>query len=232
MRNIGFLRPIALSALATLLLSLPQTALGQATANPPATANAPAVLTPSTKTVIHTDPSQYTPVSINHLYWHFLAYVDRADTMAADTKRKVGPRPETLRNQMRDAIGFKEQDFSKIRESAAFLMKHLKIIDAQRVSVITADRQARKAAGIANDTDTTGSVQERVLEDERELLIAEEIDRLNESLGPARSAQLQKYLMEKTSGVPFTDTKAVPGTAALHRRSGELQPRSPERGKQ
>ena len=216
MRFFHFLRAIVLPVLASLFLSFPPSALGQTvSATSPSNSVTLGAQPQATKTFIKTDPSTYTPVSINHLYWHFLAYVDWADTLAADPKRKVGPRPDTLRNQMRDAMGFKEQDFSKIRESAAFLIKRLTIIDTQRAAVTTADVKARKATGISNDTETPGFVHMRVLAEERELLIAEEIDRLNESLGPNRAAELQKYLMEKTSGVPFTDTKAVPGTAAL-----------------
>jgi hypothetical protein len=74
--------------------------------------------------------SQLQPVSLPHLYWHFLIHQNELDVLAAQLTAQ-GQDGDALRNDFQTQLGFSDADYAPIRTSSQRLAAELAPIDAQ-----------------------------------------------------------------------------------------------------
>jgi hypothetical protein len=145
----------------------------------------------------HTNPrglgqSQRLPLSLAHLYWHFLMYQNHLDTKAA-ANAAVGQDSSGLRDHLKKSVGFSDAEFAPIHSSAARLASEISTLDA-------------KATAIKSEQITTSSyVQLTALTQQREADINAEIISIRKSLPPDRVQRLESFLTTF-----FAPTNAVP----------------------
>ena len=128
-------------------------------------------------------PSQIRPESLEHLYWHFLAYQNHLDTKAADldTHGKDG---SGLRNQLQKKTGLSDAEFAHIRTSSVRLTAKVKVLDAQAVAV--------RASGHSS----TSYDRLHALTVQREASINAEITYLKQHLPPDRIKAFEAFLTQ------------------------------------
>jgi hypothetical protein len=135
---------------------------------------------------------QVRPLSVPHLYWHFLAYQNHLDTKAAavavDGKDGTG-----LRNLLQKKLGFSDADFAPIRTSSVRLTAEVHSLDAQAVAI--------RAAGPS----ATSLDQLHALTGQRETEITVEISFLKQHLPPDKIKALEAFLTKF-----FSPSNAVP----------------------
>jgi hypothetical protein len=137
-------------------------------------------------------PLQVRPVSLAHLYWHFLVYQNHLDTKAAATT--VGGRDGTgMRNLLQKQLGCSDADFAPIRTSSARLTAEVQALDAQAATI--------RAAGPSS----TSFDQLHALTVQREADINAEISYLKQNLSPGRINALEAFLTKF-----FSPNNAVP----------------------
>jgi hypothetical protein len=73
--------------------------------------------------------SQLRPVSLPHLYWHFLVHQSELDAFAA--KLDAQGQAEGLRNDLQTQLGFSDADYAPIRTSSQRLAAELQPVEAQ-----------------------------------------------------------------------------------------------------
>jgi hypothetical protein len=74
--------------------------------------------------------SQVKPVSLPHLYWHFLIHQSELDALAAKLNAN-GKNGQVLRNDLQTRLGFSDADFAPIRTASQQLAAELQPIEAQ-----------------------------------------------------------------------------------------------------
>jgi len=150
-----------LAAALLALCALPQLVSGQAAQNPPST--------PS---------SQLQPVSLPHLYWHFLIHQNDLDNLAAQLTTQ-GSDGLALRNDMQTRLGFSDADYAPIRTSAQRLATELQPIESQLKSM--------------QGSGWNGS-QAQALIAQRETYIGNEIYNLSIELSAPNKAALESFM--------------------------------------
>lgn len=127
--------------------------------------------------------SQIRPESLEHLYWHFLAYQNHLDTKAADldTHGKDG---SGLRNQLQKKTGLSDAEFAHIRISSVRLTAKVKELDAQAVAI--------RASGHSS----TSYDRLHALTVQREASINAEITYLKQHLPPDRIKAFEAFLTQ------------------------------------
>lgn len=139
---------------------------------------------------------QLTPISLPHLYWHFLMHQSVLDAAAArlDAQGKSG---RALHNDLQNRLGFSDADFAPIRTSSQRLASELNSINAQLKAL------PRTAANVG---------QARALIAQRDAYIANEVHSLSQVLSPQNKAALEIFMTQFFAPKPLT-LKVSPSTA-------------------
>jgi hypothetical protein len=136
-------------------------------------------------------PSQIKPVSLAHLYWHFLAYQNHLDTKSADLGAH-GKDGSIMHNHMQKKLGFSDIDYAAIRTSSIRLSAEVKDLDAKAAAI-------HKAGASSSSHD-----QLRALSVQREADINYEIAYLKQSLPPDKIKAFEAFVTQL-----FSPTNAV-----------------------
>jgi hypothetical protein len=135
---------------------------------------------------------QIRPVSLSHLYWHFLVYQNHLDTKAADLGAH-GKDGSGLRNLLQKKAGLSDTEYAPIRISSVRLTANVKDLDKQAVAIHTAG-----ASSSSRD-------QLKVLTVQREAAINSEISFLKQNLPPDKIKTFEAFLTQF-----FSPANAVP----------------------
>jgi hypothetical protein len=138
------------------------------------------------------------PVSLPHLYWHFLIYQQHLED-AATAREKQGQNAEWLRNYVQKKLAFTDDEYAPIRASASRLSAEILAMNGQAKTIISADRSAKRQGLIAADAAPPGLEKLKALTNQREGAIQAEIDSINKSLPPSKQVALQKFLTDQFS---------------------------------
>jgi hypothetical protein len=131
------------------------------------------------------------PLSVPHLYWHFLVYVNVLDHKADDMKVQ-GKNGDWLRDDLQTRLQFSDADFATIRASSQRLASELATINQQINSLKSATPSASNAA------------QFRALIVLREADINNEIATLTQTLSPQKRAALEAFMTQFFAPKPLT----------------------------
>ena len=121
------------------------------------------------------------PVSLAHLYWHFLMYQNHLDTRAMEEASK-GKDVSMMRGYLQKAAGLSDTDFAPIRISSARLSGEIKSLNMQALAI-----------QMASQTPTTQS-QLKALALEREADINAEVSYLKGTLPSEKTTALEAFL--------------------------------------
>ena len=142
--------------------------------------------------------AQPRPVSLPHLYWHFVVYQHHLEEVAAEHE-KQGKEGQWLRNYLQTKLGFTDTDFAPIRVSAERLSAEIKDLDSKAMTIAAADREARRKGLVALDATPPGHEQLKALTAEREADINAEIQSLNQALSQKNADALRTFLTQRFS---------------------------------
>jgi len=142
--------------------------------------------------------AQPRPVSLPHLYWHFLAYQHHLDEAAAEHE-KQGKNGQWLRDYLRVKLGFDEDEFAPVRISADRLTAKIQDLESKAKAIAASDREARAKGLVSPGAPAPGLEQLRALTAERETDISAEVDYLNQTLSKEDADSLRKFLNERFS---------------------------------
>ncbi len=139
-------------------------------------------------------PIKFTPkrASEAHLYWHFLLYQNYLDRKAA-IRQKQGKDGSELRNHFQRRLQFTDAQYEVVRQAGLQLEADLKIESAKAAPIIAQDREWIKLHGRSSGP-PPGHSQVQRLQKEREAVITNAVDRLNQALGPQTSAKFQSFI--------------------------------------
>lgn len=133
------------------------------------------------------------PVSLPHLYWHFLVYQNHLDRVATQ-REEAGKDGSWLRNYYQQELGFNDTEFQAVRQSAQNLEAQLKQIDA-RVQVVVQQVRARQPRTLTSPDQLPPVPPElRELSKKRESVIESEVANLKNALPPESAAKLDTFL--------------------------------------
>lgn len=141
------------------------------------------------------------PVSLAHLYWHFLEYQNHLDTRAAAISAE-GKNGSGMRHILQRNLGFSDANFASIRASSVRLTAKVKALD-RRAAVIR-----------AGDPSSSNLRQLKALTIERETDINVEISSLKQNLSPAKIAALEAFLTNFFSPNNAVSRPLSPATAS------------------
>lgn len=122
--------------------------------------------------------SQLQPVSLPHLYWHFLIHQSELDAFAAKLTAK-GQDGQALRNDMQTRLGFSDADYAPIRTASQQLTAELQPIESQLKAL-------QGSAWSPN--------QVRALIAQRETYIRNAVYTLSIELSPQNKAALESFM--------------------------------------
>jgi hypothetical protein len=123
------------------------------------------------------------PVSLAHLYWHFLSYQYHLDTKASALVAQ-GKDGTWLNSILQTNLGFSDADFAFIRTSSVRLTSEVQALNTQAAAI--------QAAG----TTSMSQAQLSALSTQRETYISNEIAYLQQNLSPAEITTLQSFLYQ------------------------------------
>jgi hypothetical protein len=126
---------------------------------------------------------QLRPVSLAHLYWHFLVYLNRLDTKAAEFSAQ-GKDSSLMHNHLKKQLGFSDHDFEPIRTSSIRLTAEIKALDAQAATIQTEAASAERRS------------QLHTLTLKRETDIQAEISYLKQALPPPQISRFEAFLVQ------------------------------------
>jgi hypothetical protein len=145
--------------------------------------------------------SQPKPISLEHLYGHFLIHLNDLNAKAASEEAQ-GRDGKWLRNHHQASLGFSDTDFAVIRASSVRLTAELKDLNAQAATI--------KAAGLS----ATSSAQLNALTAQREAAINTEISYLKDALPPDKIAAFESYITQFFSPNNFAQQTSSTGAQA------------------
>jgi hypothetical protein len=137
--------------------------------------------------------SQLKPVSLPHLYWHFLIHQSDLDGIASKLTAQGGL---TLRNDLQTNLGFSDADYAPIRTSSQRLAAELDPIEGQLKSLRNSPERASQAQALIA---------------QRESYINNEVYNLSIELSAQNKALLEKFMT--TFFAPENISAAVPATS-------------------
>jgi hypothetical protein len=139
-------------------------------------------------------PSLFTPkrASEAHLYWHFLLYQNYLDRQAV-IRQKQGKDGLALRDHFQRRLQFTDSQYGVVRQAGLQLEADLKIESAKAAPIIALDRQWIKLHGRSAGP-PPGHSQVQQLQKEREAVITNAVEQLNQALGPQTSAKFQTFI--------------------------------------
>jgi hypothetical protein len=123
------------------------------------------------------------PLSLPHLYWHFLIYVKVLDRKA-DELAAQGNNADWLRNDLQTRLQFSDADFAPIRASSRHLSLALTPINQQLQALRPASPSAYRTS------------QMHALIAQRETYINNEMASLAQSLSPAKRRALEAFITQ------------------------------------
>jgi hypothetical protein len=123
---------------------------------------------------------QLKPVSLQHLYWHFLIHQADLDAFAAKLQEK-GDNGNALRNDLQNRLGFSDADYAPIRTSSQRLAAELKLLDEQLKALPHSPAGASQAQGLIA---------------QRESCIDNEVYNLSLELSPQNKTALEKFMAQ------------------------------------
>ena len=126
-------------------------------------------------------PSKIRPVSLEHLYWHFLVLQDFIDTKAAEQEAQ-GRDGNGLRHDLQKALGWPAADYAPIRTSSVRLAAKIKDLD----------KQAKEIA--AGGKTLSSQDQLKALTVQRESAISAEITYLKQNLSAEQVSIFEIFL--------------------------------------
>jgi hypothetical protein len=138
------------------------------------------------------------PVSLAHLYWHFLVYQHHLDQAAAE-RQKQGQDGTWLRDYLQKKLGFTDAEFAPIRTSADKLSAEIQDLNSKALTIAAADREARRKGLVAPDAAPPGHEQLKALTAEREADINAEIEGLDQALSQKNADALRTFLTQRFS---------------------------------
>jgi hypothetical protein len=142
--------------------------------------------------------SQPKPVSVPHLYWHFLEYQRHLDEVA-DARQKQGKDGQPVRDCLQNELGFSSVEYAQIHASAQRLTEEIKDINARGKAIGNSGRSAQSAGFLSAGDASAGQQQMKALIAEREADINAEIEAINLHLSNEQQVALQTYLVKKFS---------------------------------
>ena len=142
---------------------------------------------------IQTRPSVSEPVSLNHLYWHFLVYQYRLDQLAVEHE-KEGQDGNWLRSYLQTRLSMTALEFEPIREAANNLNTNMIPLKAREKALVGQFRttRAQGSATAASWRETREAL--KALSEQRETTIDEQVQALNQALTPSAAQALKVYL--------------------------------------
>jgi hypothetical protein len=147
--------------------------------------------------------SQFRPVPLGHLYWHFLILQNYLDTKSVelDSEKRDG---NGLRSNLQKQLGWSDEDYASIRTSSVRLTAKLKDLDAQAAAI--------KAAGESSSSHE----QLQTLTVQRETSINSEITFLKRSLPPDKMQAFEIFLIQffVPKYVPLQSSSAIKSSVA------------------
>lgn len=146
----------------------------------------------------HAASDQSKPVSLPHLYWHFLIYQHQLDQLAIEHERQ-GKDGAWLHSYLQTKLAMSDAEFQPIRESANRLNSGITDLNAKAKPLMFAAQAARSKGGatVPDAQDYRAKLTE--MTGQREALINKEIEALNEALGPEMARRLQNYVQNTFS---------------------------------
>jgi hypothetical protein len=163
-------------------------------------------------------------VPLPHLYWHFLMYQNHLDQFA-DKLEKQGKDGEPFRQSIQNKVGFSDEEFVPVRESAQRLKMTLDDIYARIMAVVRQERERNSGAVYSDENPSPAIPAIKALSQERENAIAEEISRLNDQLGPENAERLKRFITEHFAANVAVKSLSPPATEdPQSRSSSEVQP--------
>ena len=142
------------------------------------------------------------PVSLTHLYWHFLIYQNHLDSVAA-TMSSQGQDGSELGNDLQRRMGFSDADFAPIRASGVRLSSEIQALDAQAAAIR------------ANGVSPSNTAQLQALTAQREADINAEITSLKQALSPDKITAFETFITQFFAPKPLTvQFPATSGQAA------------------
>jgi hypothetical protein len=168
-------------------------------------------------------PQQGQPLSLAHLYWHFLDLQHQLDVAAA-RREKQGKDGQWLRDSLKNSLGFNDANFAPIRASADRLYAEQQALYAQASAIVAAMPQAGQSGQAPPGSAPPGIAQLTALDALREANIAAEIAAIGAALSPQDKATLENYLTTQFSlhvSVVSAGQVKNPPTAS---NSGSVQP--------
>jgi len=136
--------------------------------------------------------SQPKPLSLAHLYWHFLVYQNHLDAKAAelDSQGKSG---SLMRHYLQQRLGLTDSEFQPIRTSSARLSVEVKDLDGQAMAIH------------ATGPSSSSQDQLKALTLQREARIDDEVTFLRQALPPEKVKAFEAFLVQF-----FSPANAVP----------------------
>jgi len=152
---------------------------------------------PQMQQLINNRPSQMRPLSLPHLYWHFLVYVNHLDTKSLEVDAK-GKNGKLMRSYLQKRLGFSDAEFAPIRTSSVRLTAEVKDLDAKAVEL-------HKAGLSSSNLD-----QLKALTIQRESDIYSEMSYLKQTLPPDKIRAFEAFLTQF-----FSPANASPGPPSI-----------------
>ena|SRR5208337_563033 len=146
-------------------------------------------------------PSQPKPVSLPHLYWHFLIHQNDLDNMATKLEAK-GRDGNPLRNDLQTRLGFSDADFAPVRTSSQRLASEMSELNEQMKAL---------------QPSPSNAPQFKALLAQRESFINNEVYSLSLELSPQNKATLEKFMAQFFA--PRQITVHAPPTGASEGRT-------------
>jgi hypothetical protein len=164
---------------------------------------------PTQQTQPRRGTAQLKPLSLSHLYWHFLVYQNHLDTKAAE-RNSQGQDGSVLRDFLQKKSGLSDADYAPVRASSVRLTAKVKHLDAQAKVIRTSESPSK-------------SDQLKALNDQRETAINSEIAFLKQNLSPDKIKAFEAFLTQFFSPTkslnppPFATGMSIPTPAAVQK---------------
>jgi hypothetical protein len=167
------------------------------------------------------------PVSLPHLYWHFLIYQHHLDQLAVEHE-KQGKDGAWLRSYLQTKLSMTAEEFQPIRASADRLDSAITALNAKAKADVSALNASRTTEGVSSWNAQHYRHKLKKLTTQREAVINKEIDTLNSDLSPEVAQKLQNYI-QNTFSKNVSIMRLTPGQATglpsfPSARTGKVQP--------
>lgn len=141
---------------------------------------------PQTATQTQSDGNpQLKPLSLPQLYWAFLSYQDRLDTLAAQLEAK-GKDASWVRNDLQTKLGFSDADYVPIRAASQHFTSTLTVLS----------RQMKQLQSTGSMHDPAHAQALTALNSQRKADLDNEIYNLSQELSPQNRKALEAFMKQ------------------------------------